>query len=174
VNQLSEEYGIDKNILLNKIIKVEPVNVVKVEPQKKVRLQKKQKLCELLLYYMMNDIKYIKLYEQELSYVPDDTYIEIANDILAFYLKYNYISIADFITYEIDSNNYELVLNIIDNNSRVELTDNDFVGILEKIKTIIDENKINELKEKLKTISDINEKLKITDEIAKLKKRMCK
>lgn len=122
---------------------------------------------------MMNDIKYIKLYEQELSYVPDEKYLEIANDILAFYLKYNYISIADFITYEIESNNYELVLNIIDNNSRVELSDNDFVGIISKIKSIIDENKINELKEKLKSISDINEKLKITDEIAKLKKRMC-
>lgn len=173
VNQLSEEYGIDKNILLNKIIKVEPVNVVKVEPQKKVRLQKRQKLCELLLYYMMNDIKYIKLYEQELSYVPDDIYMEIANDILAFFLKYNYISIADFITYEIESNNYELVLSIIDNNAKVELSDNDYVGIIDKIKTIIDEMKINELKEKLKTISDINEKLKITDEIAKLKKRMC-
>lgn len=44
VNQLSEEYGIDKNILLNKIIKVEPVNVVKVEPQKRF-VYKKSKNC---------------------------------------------------------------------------------------------------------------------------------
>ncbi len=31
----------------------------------------------------------------------------------------------------------------------------------------------DELKERLKTVSDINEKLKITNEIANIKKRMC-
>ena len=45
--------------------------------------------------------------------------------------------------------------------------------IINKIKQEIDEDKISKLKEKLKIISDINEKLKITDEIAKMKKRMC-
>lgn len=173
INNLSKEYGIDKNILLNKIIKVEPTKVVKVEPHKKVKLSKNLKMCDCLLFYMMNDIKYIKLYEQELSYLPDEIYAEIANDILAFYLKYNYINIADFITYEISSNNYEKVLDIVDNNANMELNDADFVGLINKIKYWIDEKKIQELKEKLKTISDINEKLKITDEIAKLKKRMC-
>lgn len=33
---------------------------------------------------MMNDTKYIKLYEQELGYIPNEEYLEIANDILAF------------------------------------------------------------------------------------------
>ena len=37
----------------------------------------------------------------------------------------------------------------------------------------IGENKIEELKEKLASVSDINEKLNITNEIAKMKKRMC-
>lgn len=173
VNELSQEYGVDKNVLLNQIIKVEPVKVNKIEPRKEKKLSKNQKLSSILLYYMMNDTKYIRLYEQELGFIPDEKYLDIANDLLAFFLKYNYINIADFITYEISSDKYEQVLAIVDNNIRIELNDADYVGIINKIKMWIDENKINELKTKLKSITDINEKLKLMDEIAKMKKRMC-
>ena len=173
INKLAADFNLNKNNLMNKIKKVEKVNIVKVEQKPKVKLSKNLKLCEILLYYMLDDVKYIKLYEQELSYIPNEKYLEIANDILAFYLKYNYISIADFITYEISSNHYEDVLSIINNNINVELNDADYVGIIEKIKNWIDEDRIVLLKEKLKNETDINQKLKIADEIAKLKKRMC-
>ena len=171
VNRLVEEFNIDKNVLLNKIIKVETPKVVKVEKTPKKKLSKNHRLAATLLYYMMNDVKYIKLYEQELSYIPDKKYMDIANDILAFYLKYNYINIADFITSEIDSDYYSDVLEIIDSNIETELIDNEYVGIINKIKIWIDENKIEELKIKLQNVTDINEKLSITDEIARLKKR---
>ena len=170
INKLSEEYGIDKNVLLNKVIKVEDTKVLKVEPRPKVKKEKNKRIIELLLYYMMNDIKYIKTYQQELSYIPDETYELVCDEILAFYLKYNYINIADFISYEVTSDNYDLILDIIDDNINTELTDNDFVGLIEKIKQNDKEKTIQELKEKLKQTSDINEKLKINDEIAKLKK----
>lgn len=173
VNDLAEKYGIDKNVLLNQIIKVETPKISKIEVRKEKKLSKNQKLSSVLLYYMMNDTKYIKLYEQELGYIPNEEYLEIANDILAFFLKYNYISIADFITYEISKDNYEKVLDIVDANIKIELKDAEYVGIVNKIKTWIDENKIEELKEKLASVSDINEKLNITNEIAKMKKRMC-
>ncbi len=107
---------------------------------------------------MLNDIKYIKLYEQELSYLPDELYNEIANDILAFYIKYNYISIADFITYEIEGSRYDDVLRIVDSLITNELDDQEYVVLIKKIKTMIDSQKIEELKERLKTVSDINEK----------------
>lgn len=173
INKLCNDYNLNKNTLLNKVKKVEKVNIVKVEAKPKVKLSKNLKLCELLIYYMLDDIKYIKLYEQELSFLPNEKYLNIANDILAFYLKYNYISISDFITHEIDTDYYEDVLNIINNNIETKLNDNDYVGIIEKIKIWIDEIRIQELKERLKSCTDINEKLKLADEIAKLKKRMC-
>lgn len=173
INELSENYGINKNVLLNQIIKVEPIKVEKIEAKKAKKLSKNQKLSRILLYYMMNDVKYIKLYEQELGYIPDEKYLEIANDILAFFLKYNYISIADFITYEISKDNYEVVLDIVDDFIKTELVDADYIGIVNKIKLWIDENKIEELKEKQKNITDINEKLAIMNEIAKMKNRMC-
>jgi hypothetical protein len=67
--------------------------------------------------------------------------------------------------------NYDLVTSIIDNNIDLELSDNEYVGIIQKIKVWINENKISELKEKVKTTSDINEKLKLMDEIAVLKRK---
>lgn len=174
INNLSNEYGIDKNILLNKLIKIEPVNIVKEQAEKKAKISKNEKYIRLLLYYMMNDIKYIKLYEQELGYIPNEKYEEIANDTLAFYLKYNYISIAEFITYEIETGNYEEVMSIIDEHYGLELVDNDFVGLTDKIKKWVDEAKIIKLKEQLKQVTDINEQIKISNEIAQIKKRMVK
>ncbi len=171
VNKLVEEFNIDKNVILNKIIKVESPKVVKIEVSPRKKLSRNHRLAGTLLYYMMNDVKYIKLYEQELSYIPDKKYMDIANDILAFYLKYNYINIADFITNEIESDYYNDVLEIIDSNINIELIDSEYVGIINKIKIWIDDNKIEELKIKLQNVSDINEKLSITDEIARLKKR---
>ena len=64
-----------------------------------------------------------------------------------FTIKYNYINIADFITYEIDHESYELVLNIIDNNINMELNDNDYVGIIEHIREWITDDKIKKLKD---------------------------
>ena len=104
----------------------------------------------------------------------NEKYMEISNDILAFFIKYNYINIADFITYEIESNNYEIVLDIIESNAEQKLIDADYVGIINKIKKITGEEKIAQLKERLKSVSDINEKVKIMNEIAELKMRMCK
>ena len=171
INKLSEEYGIDKNVLMNKVIKVEETKVLTVQVKPKVKKAKEIRLLELLLFYMMNDVKYIKVFEKELSYFEIDKYQKVYDEILAFYLKYNYINIADFISYSIESEEYEVILDIIDNNINAELNDQEFLGLIEKVKRNNDEQKILELKEKLKNTSDINEKLKLTDEIAKLKKK---
>ena len=173
INKLVSDYGIDKNILLNKLIKVDKKEVVKPVINIKKRKKKDEQIYSLLCYYMMNDIKYIKLYEQELSFVPNEEYMALASDLLAFYIKYNYINIADFISYEVSNDSYELALSVIDEFINNELSDLEYVGVIEKIKNNICEDKIKNLKEKLKVTTDINEKLSIADEIAKLKKDVC-
>lgn len=173
INKLVNDYGIDKNTLMNKVIKVEnkPETITKVEAKK--RLKKDEKLYGLICYYMMNDTKYIRLYEQELAYLPNDEYNTLANDLLAFYIKYNYISIADFISYEVESDAYELAIMVIDEFIQNTLSDEEIIDVVNKVKDLTNERKIKELKEKLKTTTDINEKLRINDEIVNLKKRMC-
>ncbi len=174
INSLSKEYNIPKTELQNKIIKVSPVKPKPTVKEVTRQLSQKQKCYETLLFYMMNDEKYIKLYEQELSYIPEDKYMKIANDILAFYIKYNYINISDFITFEIESEEYTDVLAIVERYVSIKLIDSDYVGLIEKIKKWTYEDKIEDLKNRLKATSDINEKVKITSEIAELKMKVCK
>ncbi len=174
INKLSEEYGVSKNVLYDKVIKVESTPKISITKFQKKKQNKDEMCCALMLYYMMNDTKYIEFYEQEISFVPMERYEKIANELLAFFLKYNYINIADFITYEIESDHYEDVLDIIDRNANIELSDAEFVGLIERMKNLNAEKKIEELKQQLKLASDINEKSKIIDEIANMKKRMCK
>ena len=119
---------------------------------------------------MISDTKYIRLYQQELSYLPIDKYAEIASSVLAFYLKYNYINMADFITEERDSKYLNDILEILDNNMDLELIDNDFVGFIEKIKEIQKKNKIDEEISTIKKTTDINEQLNLLDKLIKTKK----
>ena len=119
---------------------------------------------------MISDTKYIRLYQQELSYLPVEKYMEIASDILAFYIKYNYINMADFITEERDSKYLNDILEILDNNMDLELIDNDFVGFIEKIKEIQKKNIIDEEVNDIKKTTDINEQLKLFDKLLKTKK----
>lgn len=171
INKLSEEFKIDKNILYNKIINVK--NTVKIDKKSPKKLKNDEKIASLMVYYMMNDVRYIKAYENDIKSIPLEKYDLIASDLLAFYLKYNYINIADFISFSLNSDNYKDVLEVIDTNVDVCLSDEEFIGIMNKIKSWIYSSKIEQLKIKLANEVDINKKVKITDEIAKLKKRMC-
>ena len=175
INSLSKEFNINKNTLMRKfgMIDAKPIQGVKTKEEtklKKKRLSLEQDVCEKLIYYMVCDTKYIRLYQQELSYLPISKYAEIASDILAFYIKYNYINMADFITEERDSEHLNEILEIFDNNINLELIDNDFVGFIEKIKEIQKKNTIDMEINDIKSSTDINEQLKLLDELIKLKK----
>ncbi len=175
INNLSEEFNISKSTLLKQYNSLEkPVRVVvkpKVKKEESIRkLKYEDSLYERLVYYMICDTKYIKLYEQELSYLPSDKYYAIASDILAFYIKYNYINMADFITEERDSEYLEDIIKIIDSNVELELVDNDYVGIIEKIKELSKEDEVDEKLENMNKATDINEQLSLLDKMINIKK----
>ena len=171
VNKLSEEYGIDKNVLLNKVIRVEETKVIVSPKKEKEKKEKNIRLIELLLFYMMNDNKYINAFEKELSVINNDIYQTVCDEILAYNVKFGYINLPDFISYSISTDVYDIVSDIIENNINNELNDDEFMGLINKIKLINDEEEIKRLKEEIKNTTDINEKLKLTDKLAKLKKK---
>ena len=177
INNLSEEFNISKSTLLKQFNSLEKtVKVVtkpKVNKAERVRkLKYEDSLFERLIYYMICDTKYIKLYEQELSYLPSDKYYTIASDILAFYLKYNYINMADFITEERDSEYLEDIIKIIDSNVELELIDNDYVGIIEKIKELSKEDDLEKKLDDMNKATDINEQLSLLDKMMNIKKEV--
>ncbi|MBQ7239997.1 MAG: DNA primase [Bacilli bacterium] len=175
INDLSKEYNISKDTLIKKFKSLDIKPYVSVKNKEEYKLKEKRKnlnneLCEKLIFYMISDTKYIRLYQQELSYLPIDKYAEIASSVLAFYLKYNYINMADFITEERDSKYINDILEILDSNINLELIDNDFVGFIEKIKEIQKKNKIDEEISTIKKTTDINEQLNLLDKLIKTKK----
>ena len=169
INNISKEYGIDKDLLMSKLVKKEAAPKIEVKKVSVRKLDKNSKICEALLAIMMSNSKYIRLYERRLGYIPDKKYRLIANDILAYYKLYGEFNVADFITYVSSFDYSDLILKIINNINKV-MTD-EFDIYVNYIKIWINEEKIKEIKEEIKKLTDVNEKERMNDLIIKLKRR---
>lgn len=172
INKLCSDYNLDKEVLLKKLTKKDkvsnsnPIIIKKTIP----KLNKYQKVCEAILYMMMKDIKYLKIYDRNLGYIPDKKYNQIANDILAYYKLNQEFNIADFISFEVKSTYYDIVLRIINQYEEMEPNYEEFDDYLEAIKKWIKEEQINKLKEEIDKETDINRQIELNDLLMKLKK----
>lgn len=171
INKLSEDYKLDKELLLSKLIKKEePIKEIKIE---KVRKKQKQniKAVEEILYYMMNNVKYAKIFTKELNYIPDKLYFDIEKDIQAYIILNNTINLADFISYEVNNGKEKIINSIISaHNNDVDMNEEEFKNYIKIVDKWIKESKIKELKIELKKVSDINRKKEIMDMITKIKR----
>ena len=172
INKLSEEYHIDKEVIEAKLVKKDspPPKEIKIVRKSKIKLTRYNKAAEAILYAMMNNPKYIRLYQKDLNYFPDKRYKLIANDILAFKNINKEFSLADFITYIKDLSYKDIIMRIINDNDVQNNIDEDFPKYVAIIKEWIKENQIEKLKEELKNETDINKKEEINDIIIKLKR----
>ena len=173
INKLSEEYNIDKNILLNKITPSEKKVIVET---KKITKKQNQNIraVEEILYYMMNNVKYAKIFTKKLNYIPDSSYFDIEKDIQAYIIINNTINLADFISYEINNGKEEIIKNIISNhNNDIEMSEEEFDVYISIVNKWMIENKINKLKLELKNVTDINRKKELMELITSMKKKEC-
>lgn len=173
INKLSEEYNIDKNILLNKITPSEKKVIIET---KKITKKQKQNIraVEEILYYMMNNVKYAKIFTKKLNYIPDSSYFDIEKDIQAYIIINNTINLADFISYEINNGKEDIIKNIISNhNNDIEMSEEEFDGYISIVNKWMIENKINKLKLELKNVTDINRKKELMELITSMKKKEC-
>ena len=171
ITKLSNDYGIDKEVLNNKLI--DNKKIIKPKPivqKTKRRLNKHQKICEAVIYIMMKDVKYIKNYDRNLGYIPDKEYGQIANDILAYYKLNKDFNIADFISFEVKSAYYETVLKIINQYEEIEPNYDEFDMYLDAIRKWIKEEQINKIKIEIDNEIDINRQQELNDLLIKLKK----
>ncbi len=172
INKICTDYNLNKEILLRKLIQKEkvinpqPIVVKKTIP----KLNKYQKICEAIIYMMMKNLKYLKKYDRSLGYIPDKKYNQIANDILAYYKLNQDFNMADFISFEIKSAYYDIVLRIINQYEEMEPNYEEFDDYLEAIKKWIKEEQINKLKEEIDKETDINRQIELNDLLMKLKK----
>ena len=134
------------------------------------KLTSLDKVTRKVLYYMMNDAEYIKLYQKKLGYFTDKNYRQIANEIVYFMEKNGYINIADFISYTSLLPINKLVLEISGEDEKLE--QGYFLNYLNLIKKKVRENKIRDLKKEMRKEQDVHKKMEMAKEIAEIKKEV--
>lgn len=125
-----------------------------------------------ILYFMMNDAKYLSMYKSKLGFLNDATYRGVANEILAYYELHKTINLADFLSYaensKLKKEIYEIVESIKEENMDEQIMEEYIISV----KKIMKEKEIKELKQKLKLELDSAKKMNIALRIQSLKKEV--
>ncbi len=173
LKKLVTDYNLDYDILKSKLKNLtqeEKVKEIKEEPKVKNKINRYNMACEKILFYMMNEPKYVRMYQNNLVFLDNLNYREIAKEIIYYYETNKDINMADFVSFASSNERFfPDVLHII-NESDDNLEENVFNDYLKKIKVKNKEKTIKELKVNLKEELDKNKKMEIAMKIAELKK----
>ena len=175
LNKLSKNTGIAKEVLKSRLNEMSNLQTITQEVFKKEMVEEPlqtnllDKITKKMLYYMLNDRKYVLEYQEKVGYFPNKIYRSIANEIVFFIGKNYNITVADFISYI--SYNETLngeVLKILDEDE--EISDDDFELIIKSYQRQKDKEDILALKQRLATELDREHQLKILEQIKNIKK----
>ena len=174
LNKISTEYNISLDILKNKLDSLNKEEKIAreifVSDKKEVKkLNGIDIAIRKILFYMMNDIKYIKLYQNKIGFFEDKLYRDIANEIVYYSEKNQTINVADFISYiQTNEKLSKVVFEIIDANDS-ELNELEFINYIKVLNQKSSELRIKKIKEQIKLELDIDKKKKLLEEIAMIK-----
>ena len=174
INKMSKEYDIPLDILKNELKKQEISKQITKAPEKKLAkkpITKYDIACRNIIYFMLNDIKYIEKFKKDLGFLDNKKYRGIVSEIIYYAESHKNIDLASFITY-INTKDYlsEDVMEII-KEVNLELLDmNTFEEFIYAANAEMAKKKIWELKEKIANELDANKKLELAEELLELKK----
>ena len=176
LKNLASETNVWYNTLekkLNEILSIKevPKKEFITTPVQTKKRNKYEKAMQEIIYYMLNSKEVINLVNSSHVFFPSQIVRNIIREITYFYEQFGYINIADFLSFEKDSEINEYLKEII--NFELD-TDVDNLVILDLLKVIEDYNITLEIKRLEKLIineTDPLEQAKISNEIMKLKLR---
>ena len=170
INEIANNYKIDISLLKERI-SWEKEKIPNVKPRvEKVKHDHQDEVAMRILYYMMNDQRYVNLYKKKLGYITDEKLRIIANEILYYSGIHNKIDVADFITYMSDKDNFKVVTEIVGMNMQEELSEENMLEYITSYYRLMVKKQINDLKIQMKNEMDVNKKLEIGKRITELKK----
>lgn len=176
LKRISDDYGLSLEILKEELEKLTTDTKIEVTlPKQETPKKQKTKFTDgvsHILYFMMNDVKYILMYKSKLGFLNDATYRGIANEIMAYYERNKKIALADFLTYAENSKLKEPIYEIIESIKDENMNDQIMEEYIVSIKKMMKQEEIKELKEKLKTELDSNKQVNIALRIQSLKKEV--
>lgn len=174
INKMSKDYDIPLEFLKKELEKQESSKPVKIEPQKKLEKKKLSKYdiaCRNIIYFMLNDIKYVEKYKKELGFLDSKKYRGIASEIIYYTESHQTIDVASFITY-INTKDYlsDDVMEIIKEVNFTELDMASFEDFIKVANTELAKNQIKALKEEIANELDANKKLELANKLLEIKK----
>ena len=172
LNKLASEYHLSYDVLKQELkLDSSPPVVMQEKPKKEKKSRYKQSV-EHLLYYMMNDIKYIKIYQTKLGYFEEENYRKVASEIIYYADEHKKINVADFLSYAELSPLKAEIYEIIKSIKEPDIEDTSINDYINNIKEIMWENELKKMKVEQRKMQDINEKERIGLKIVELMKNI--
>lgn len=174
INKMSKDYDIPVDLLKQELQKHETKKVIKVEAPKKLaktKISKYDIACRNIIYFMLNDIKFIEKYKKELGFLDNKKYRGIASEIIYYAESHGSIDMASFITY-INTKDYlsDDVMEIIKEVNLEVLDMATFEEFIHVANNELAKKEINDLKEKIANELDSNKRLELANKLIELKK----
>lgn len=172
LNKLASEYHLSYDVLKQELkLDSSPPVVMQEKPKKEKKSRYKQSV-EHLLYCMMNDIKYIKIYQTKLGYFEEENYRKVASEIIYYADEHKKINVADFLSYAELSPLKDEIYEIIKSIKEPDIEDTSINDYINNIKEIMWENELKKMKVEQRKMQDINEKERIGLKIVELMKNI--
>lgn len=170
IKKVSEESKIDIELLRSKLEKKEIKQII--EPKKNIiGITKYEKAQMYLLYYMLISEDVVKMYDEHVTYMPNDEYRRLAYYIDCFYKENGYIELADIMTYLSNFKNMiDTVSKITNLNLKDEFTKNEIYDYIYTIRDLSIKNEIKKLRDIQKKEVELKKKNEIMEKIIELKK----
>ncbi len=174
ISNLSTKYNLDKELLKANLKNAgsEPVSHQPVR-DKKISKSKYERATDYILYAMMLDSKYIRIYKERLGYLKNKIERIIFSQIVYYNNSYNDINIADFTSFIQDNEEINAkVMDIIAENQVNEVNMTEFNKCIDVIHAELKKEEIKKLKTMLQNELDVNKKVEILAKIAEMKKEV--
>ncbi len=174
IRKLSTEYDLSYDVLKNELdhqTSILPKEIEERRPPKKPP-NRYELSAKSILYYMMNDVKYIKMFQNKLGYFKEETYRGVASEIEYYYEKNKQICLADFLSYAETSPLKDKIYEIVSSIKEEELADTSMEEYMNNIKEDTWLDKISVLKKKMKDTIDMLEKENIASEVIEFTKKI--
>ncbi len=171
IKKLSDETKIDINLLKSKLTKKE--KNIEIVVKKEIKKTNKYIKSEInLLYYMLQNVDVIKMYEKKITHMPTETYRHLAFQIDCFYKENGFINIADFITYlKDDEKSIKAVGDIMELDLPEKINYEEIEDYLDNIREYNEREQLNIYKNKMKEEKDYKKKLELANKRLEIKQR---
>ena len=177
LKKLSLESGLDIEFLRSKLVKEEkePEKVEKVPEIKEIKMNKYDLAEKSLLYYMLRNSDAINVYNDYVTNIRIQKYRILARKILQFYKEFGKIDLAGFLdTFIDDQEGLELVGELSSMDLKEDVTKNDLMDYARVINDGNYKDAIKALETEMSKTNILEEKVRLSEEIRKLKVRRMK